>query len=107
VVAADGTGLELIQALALGHPFNDVGHDDVAEAFFGQEQGRGGADVPGADDCNLIPHDFTTFVNFFSYSTEPPAVAGSRASAPTTDKGHKLGHRNRIVKPIRIADWHW
>jgi hypothetical protein len=57
VVAFDGTGLPLIEALALGHSLDHIHHDHSArELLLGQLQRRRGSDVARAYNGDLIQH---------------------------------------------------
>ena len=58
VVADDRRRLGEVEALALGQALDDVDEDDVGEACLGDPLGGGGADVPGADDRDLVPRHF-------------------------------------------------
>ena len=56
VEAFEAGGLEHVEGLALGHAFDDVVEDDVAQFLFGQTLRSGGADKTGPDDGDL--HSF-------------------------------------------------
>ena len=58
VVADDRRGLGEVEALALGQALDDVHEDHVGETRLGDALRGGGADVPGADDRDLVPRHF-------------------------------------------------
>ncbi len=53
VEAFEAGRLEHVERLALGHAFDDVVQDDVAQFLFGQALRGGGADKSGSDDGDL------------------------------------------------------
>ena len=54
----DRRGFGDVQSLALRNPIHDVEKDDVAQLFQTGEQGERAADIPGADQRDLVTgHD--------------------------------------------------
>ena len=77
-MADDRGGLGQVEALALRQALDDVDQDHVSETRLGDPLRRGCADVPGADDRDLVAGHSRTLLQYLCFRLEAPVAERPR-----------------------------